>query len=809
ALRGGLSFVCLWLLALPAMAQIRSEGAIPDGRGGVVVLAAGIGHTCGLRQDGTASCWGNNHNGQATPPAGAFMELSAGFEHTCGLRGDGSVECWGQGYTAMEGEPPPPLPPEMSGRFTALASGPSQTCGLRARAEPWQYPEGNVTCWNGGWGPSLPPPPAGDFAALSLGDEFACGLRADGRAECWGYIDPATVPEGAFIAVSAGARHACGLRADGSVQCWGDNWGGQATAPAELFTAISAGAFHTCGIRTDNRVQCWGENWAGQGTPPEERFIAVSAGVHHACGVRMDGQIACWGNVDWGNNYGPPPLPFEGVFGVGQMAAGDWHHCQVNPEGRLTCWGGLPLDPAPWARFNAVSSGQDASCARDEDGRLQCFGYTGGIHDGLPLEPLRQFDVGYEHGCAVLALDGRAQCWGRETNGKTFAPEGLFRNLSAGLVHSCGVTADGNGQCWGFDGDGQSTIPLLEPERRFLGIQAGERHSCGLDSDLHIKCWGQSPPPYDPSQFDPQYHPDFATFRALSVGSYHSCAIRTDGRLLCWGQDWYDQLRVPEGTFVAVSAGRANTCAIRTDGRRECWGEPWLSPKLALYPDHLPGTRPGYYLNVLFDLRSESSYPVQEPRYAIVAGTLPLGFRLEPDGTLHGSWHETGRFPITVEGRDRNGFAVRRDLVLSIDDTPPVIDLQVTGTAGENDWYTSPVDLQWTVADPESDIRYSYGCEPTQVHYETTGEDYFCHAESAGGFTVRNMLVKVDLVPPQVELQEFENTAALARFVFEGHDPVSGIAGFECSLDGAAFAACASPLHSTFGPGEHEMQIRA
>src|SRR5688500_20069671 len=129
ALRG-MSFVCLWLAALPALAQIRNEGVIPDGRGGVGVLATGIDHTCALRQDGTASCWGNDYNGKTTPPAGTFIELSAGFEHTCGLRGDGSVACWGDGY-AMEGVP---APPAMCGRFTALASGPIHTCGLRVRA---------------------------------------------------------------------------------------------------------------------------------------------------------------------------------------------------------------------------------------------------------------------------------------------------------------------------------------------------------------------------------------------------------------------------------------------------------------------------------------------------------------------------------------------------------------------------------------------------------------------------------------------------------------------------------------------------
>jgi alpha-tubulin suppressor-like RCC1 family protein len=827
ALRG-LFFVCLGLATLPAMAQIRQEGAIPDGRGGVGVLATGLQHTCALRQDGRASCWGDNYSGQARPLPGSFIELSAGFDHTCGLRGDGSVECWGQGYVRPEdvppppeGYPPPPPPPSPipAGTYTALASGISTTCGLRVREQPWQYPEGNVVCWSVGWGPQVPPPPPADFVAISLGDNFACGLQANGHPICWGgAMDwPAAPTEESFIAITAGAMHACGLRADGSVRCWGENWDGQATPPAELFTAITAGKGHTCGLRPDGHAQCWGENWANQSTPPsQDRFIALSAGVHHTCGVRVDGTVACWGDVRWTVNHepgplppGPPQLPWEGVFSMGQLAAGDRHHCQVTPDGRLSCFGSFNTDPAPGMRFSAASSGFDATCARNESGALQCFGYNAMVRENLPVEPLRQFDVGYEHGCGVLALDGRAQCWGRETNGKTFAPPGLFRGLSAGLMHSCGVRADGNGACWGYNGDGETDVPMLPPDRGFLSLQAGERNSCSLDSDLHIRCWGMGPSlPFDPTQ--PGQLPEFATFRALSVGANHSCAIRTNGRLLCWGADWAGQLQgVPEGTFVAVSAGSFHTCAIRSDGSRECWGEPWMTPRLALDPDNLRGIRPGEYLNVQFQLRSESPYPVQSPTYSIVAGTLPWGFFLDPNGMLHGTWHEPGRYPITVEGRDQNGFAVRRDYVLSIDDTPPVIEPTITGTAGENGWYVSPIEVTWSVTDPESAIRFQYGCDPVQVQWDTPDAGFFCHAESAGGMTLKEAHVKVDTLPPHVSVRSFHADGALATIEFEGFDPLSGLAGFECALDGADFTPCASPLQRTFGPGMHEMLVRA
>jgi len=819
ALRG-VSVVFLWaLLAWPALAQVRNEGAIPDGRGGVGALTLGAHHTCGIRQDGTAMCWGDNWYDEAKPLPGAFIELSAGFSHTCGLRGDGSVACWGSGYAPPPDQSMPPPSPVPSGVFTTLASSISTTCGLRARALPWEYPEGNVVCWNAsGW--QLPAPPSGDFVALSVGNDFTCALRANGKPACWGYIPPEQVPvEETFIAISAGGRHACGLRADGSVRCWGDDWAGQASAPAELFTAISAGAFNTCGLRPDGTVLCWGENQSGQSSPPPDRFVAVTAGETHACGLRPDGHVACWGYVNWNyypeppSPYTPPPPPQETVFGMGQLAAGDWHDCQVNAEGLLTCWGGFDREPASETRFSAVSSGQDATCARDETGHLRCFGGNQMVTTWLPFEPLRQFDLGYEHACGVSALDGSPKCWGRETNGKTLPPEyppgQLFRNTSAGLMHSCGVTAEGLGTCWGYNGDGETYVPSLPPEVGYISVEAGERHSCGLDGGLRIFCWGMSPQPFDPnSPYDPNNPPDFPTFRALSVGAHHSCAIRTNGRLLCWGENWSGQLQAPEGTFVAVSAGRTHTCAIRTDGSRVCWGEPWLTPHLVLDPDRLPELRPGQWLDVPFQLRSESPYQLREPRYAIVAGTLPMGFWFAPDGRLLGSSNEPGRYPITVEGRDRDGFTARRDLVLSIDNTPPVIEPQIIGTLGENGWYTSAVSLTWSITDPESEVLGRYGCEPATVDHDTWGDVFYCDAASVGGPAHQEVVIRVDRLPPPPPQLTASALGISSHFYFWGDDATSGVGRYECSLDNADYSPCTPQLDLTVAAGKHELRVR-
>jgi len=55
-------------------------------------MSAGLVETCGLRLDGSATCWGYV---APAPPPGAFTQISVGWIHVCGLRPDGSVVCWG------------------------------------------------------------------------------------------------------------------------------------------------------------------------------------------------------------------------------------------------------------------------------------------------------------------------------------------------------------------------------------------------------------------------------------------------------------------------------------------------------------------------------------------------------------------------------------------------------------------------------------------------------------------------------------------------------------------------------------------
>jgi alpha-tubulin suppressor-like RCC1 family protein len=760
-------------LASPGQASPHPfEGMLPGGRmasgaAGVELLSAGGFYTCAIKPDGTLVCWGRNVEGQLNAPTGTFTAISAGHFHTCALKTDGTLACWGR---SLEGQ----LNNIPVGTFTTVSAGRSHTCALKT--------DGTLACW-GDNSLGQTAAPTDTFTALSAGDFHTCALKTDGSLACWGNNDVDqlnNIPTGTFTAVSAGNFHTCALKTDGTLACWGNNSDGQVNAPTGTFTAFSAGIDHTCALKTNGSLICWGNNVLGQINAPTGTFTALSAGRFHTCALKTDGTLVCWG----GNSDGQLNNIPAGSFSRRTLAAMAFHTCEIRPGDTLACWGDNHFgirNNIPTGIFTALSGGATNACALKTDGTLVCWGDNSDGQSTPPAGTFTAFSAGSFHTCA-LKTDGTLACWGNNDSGQLNAPAGTFSAVSSSLAdnsganHTCAIKTDGTLACWGNNFFGQSTPPA----GTFTAIGAGNRHTCALKTDSTLTCWGNNSLG--------QLNVPSGIFTALSAGFSHTCAIKPDGTLACWGDNGSGQLNFPTGTFTAISAGAIHNCALKTDGILVCWGDNRFgqAPQPSLSPASLPNGLFGSPYSQALSLTA-NLYTPPSPVFSLT-GSLPTGLSFLTN-TLAGTPTLAGSFPLTAQAVDANGFAATQAYTLLINDnTPPVITPVITGTLGNNGWYTSNVTVTWTVVDNESPVSSQLNCSPTTITADTGGTTLTCQATSLGGTTSQSVTIKRDTVAPTVSSAVTTGTLGNNSWYVSdvtvtttGTDDVSGIAS--CSAD--------------------------
>jgi alpha-tubulin suppressor-like RCC1 family protein len=178
----------------------------------------------------------------------------------------------------------------------------------------------------------------------------------------------------------------------------------------------------------------------------------------------------------------------------------------------------------------------------------------------------------------------------------------VFREVSAGHEHTCGVTTGDVAYCWGYNDAGQlgNDTSEWDPHPRpvpvvgivkFRTVLAGTGFSCGLGTGYRIHCWGAN---YDGqlgdgTKQDRQIPTQVASglrFRQVVTGAQHACAIGySDSLAYCWGSNWEGNLG--DGTRTGhtspfrvsgtrrwrqLSAGYRHTCGITMGQRLFCWG---------------------------------------------------------------------------------------------------------------------------------------------------------------------------------------------------------------------------------------------
>jgi alpha-tubulin suppressor-like RCC1 family protein len=411
----------------------------------VVELSSGTTgpQTCARKRNNDVFCWGANDRGQLgigtftdrfstpqqVPGLTQIVSVSNSGSHTCALKADGAAYCWGGTEDRSIPRVGSLADGTIAGRFVPTAVfglGPARQISLSGAHVCALKIDRTVACWGNnldGQVDGVPPgfgetpfvlapravPGLTNVAAVGAGGRYSCAMRLEGTVFCWGNIDgsantiPVTQVPGVSgaVALSVGTYHACVLDGLGRAHCWGVDYSPPA-APLtpwlvpgfERLRTIAAGNLYTCAIRQDQTVTCWGYNSSGQlgdGTTGTRMTpltipglsnvvgIAVSliGGVNgvrdeaHTCAVKADGTVACWG----GNRAGQlgrgtfEPYPFgltpANVVGLSNATS-------------VSVAGGRRLSYSP-----GTISSASTSCATKTDGTLWCWGNNSSATLGL------------------------------------------------------------------------------------------------------------------------------------------------------------------------------------------------------------------------------------------------------------------------------------------------------------------------------------------------------------------------------------------------------------------------------------------
>lgn len=204
-------------------------------------------------------------------------------------------------------------------------------------------------------------------------------------------------------------------------------------APAASAITASPDGYFGCAIASaTSRVWCWGESLygaVGNGSFSETvtsptlttstlGFKALVSTLGGNCGLTTGGLAYCWGDgrvgqIGWnGFGWSTTPAAVSGNRVYTQITAGPAHVCALDATGAAWCWG-------------------DNAYGQLGTGRTACAG-------------------GFSFGCSSVPV----------------AVQGglTFKQIAAGIAHTCGVTTRNELYCWGWTNYGRLGLQPLVTE---------------------------------------------------------------------------------------------------------------------------------------------------------------------------------------------------------------------------------------------------------------------------------------------------------------------------------------------------------
>jgi alpha-tubulin suppressor-like RCC1 family protein len=181
----------------------------------------------------------------------------------------------------------------------------------------------------------------------------------------------------------------------------------------------------------------------------------------------------------------------------------------------------------------------------------------------------------------------------------------LFRQITTGFSHSCGITSAGKAYCWGENASGQlgtanflsSSTPMpVSGGRVFVQIAAGDYMTCGITTTQAAYCWGGGwlGDGALSNKNVPTAVLGSLAFRAITINGLHTCGLTVSDSAFCWGLNRDGELGTTTGSicpeffnyscsttptpvagglqFSTISAGKGHTAAIAASGEAWAWG---------------------------------------------------------------------------------------------------------------------------------------------------------------------------------------------------------------------------------------------